>query len=41
VREEMAGSDSPACPICKGAMIRSIKHLPKLVKKIPSSSKMS
>ena len=33
VREELAASDSPECPICKGPMVRSIKHLPKLVYK--------
>jgi hypothetical protein len=39
IRTEMADADSPACPICKGAMIRSMKHLPKLVNKIPSAGK--
>lgn len=33
VREELAASDEPECPMCKGKMIRGIKHLPKLVKK--------
>lgn len=33
VREEMASSDKPNCPMCKGNMIRGIKHLPKLIKK--------
>lgn len=27
VREEMAMSPSPDCPLCKGEMIRSFKHL--------------
>lgn len=39
VREELASSDQPDCPICKGPMIRSIKHLPKLVKKTPRKKK--
>ncbi|PYI51796.1 cold-inducible protein YdjO-related protein [Paenibacillus flagellatus] len=39
VREELADSASPACPLCKGAMVRSIKHLPKLVKKAKSARK--
>lgn len=39
VREELAGVSQPACPICKGPMIRSIKHLPKLVKKTPKKKK--
>lgn len=38
IREELAG-DNPQCPICKGPMIRSIKHLPKLVKKTPRKKK--
>ena len=33
LREEMASSDSPECPMCKGNMIRGIKHLPKLIHK--------
>ncbi|QMV45023.1 hypothetical protein FPL14_15215 [Cohnella cholangitidis] len=33
VREELAASNSPECPMCKGNMIRGIKHLPKLIKK--------
>ncbi len=39
LREEMASSASPECPLCKGTMIRGMKHLPKLVKKIKSSRK--
>ncbi|RXT03596.1 cold-inducible protein YdjO-related protein [Ammoniphilus sp. CFH 90114] len=33
IREEMASSPSPACPLCNGPTIRSMKHLPELVKK--------
>ncbi|WP_123041030.1 cold-inducible protein YdjO-related protein [Cohnella candidum] len=33
VRDELAASDAPACPMCQGKMIRGIKHLPKLIKK--------
>lgn len=33
VRAELASSANPECPICKGPMGRSMKHLPKLVKK--------
>ncbi|MBB3111271.1 hypothetical protein FHS18_003339 [Paenibacillus phyllosphaerae] len=33
VREELAGAE-PACPICKGPMHRSIRHLPALQNKI-------
>ncbi|WP_246042205.1 cold-inducible protein YdjO-related protein [Cohnella pontilimi] len=33
IREELAASPSPECPMCKGSMIRGIKHLPKLIKK--------
>ncbi|HUC93924.1 MAG TPA: cold-inducible protein YdjO-related protein [Paenibacillus sp.] len=33
VRQELADSDSPGCPICGGVMGRSMRHLPKLVKK--------
>jgi hypothetical protein len=33
VREEMASSGAPECPMCKGSMIRGMKHLPKLIKK--------
>jgi hypothetical protein len=36
VREEMVNSSTPECPLCKGTMIRSIKHLPKLMKKYKS-----
>lgn len=39
VREEMAESESPSCPLCSTEMIRSIKHLPKLVKKAKASKK--
>lgn len=41
VREELASSPSPECPICKASMIRSIKHLPKLVKKHKSRKKQT
>ncbi|UVI32712.1 cold-shock protein [Paenibacillus spongiae] len=33
VREEFAETN-PACPICKGPMHRSMRHLPALQKKI-------
>lgn len=39
VREELATSDAPECPMCKGSMIRGIKHLPKLVKKHKAAKK--
>lgn len=39
VREEMAASASPACPLCSTGMIRSFKHLPKLVKKARAPKK--
>lgn len=39
VREEMAESSEPECPLCKGTMIRSIKHLPKLMKKYKAAKK--
>ncbi|MDT9724005.1 hypothetical protein DUZ99_03195 [Xylanibacillus composti] len=31
MREEFTAEAYPECPICKGDMIRGIKHLPKLV----------
>jgi len=40
IRDELvAGAAEPGCPLCKGSMIRGIKHLPKLVKKIKSPRK--
>jgi len=39
VREELAASAAPACPVCGGVMGRSIRHLPKLVKKIKAPPK--
>ncbi|QTH46349.1 hypothetical protein J4772_19150 [Cohnella sp. LGH] len=39
IREELASSASPECPMCKGAMMRGIKHLPKLVNKHKSARK--
>ncbi|MCI3924636.1 cold-shock protein [Paenibacillus sp. TRM 82003] len=40
VREELnASGANPDCPLCKGRMIRGIKHLPKLVKKVSSPRK--
>ena len=39
IRDELASSKSPACPICSGPMGRSMKHLPKLVKKVKSQKK--
>jgi len=34
VREEFAASE-PECPICKGPMLRSIRHLPAVQNKAP------
>ncbi|HZG57662.1 cold-inducible protein YdjO-related protein [Paenibacillus sp.] len=34
-----APSAAPSCPLCQGAMIRGMKHLPKLVKKAKSPKK--
>lgn len=39
IREEMAETGRPLCPLCQGPMIRSIKHLPKLIKKMPRKKK--
>lgn len=39
IREELASSPSPECPLCKGPMIRSLKHLPELVKKYKAPKK--
>ncbi|MFC5529848.1 cold-inducible protein YdjO-related protein [Cohnella yongneupensis] len=39
IREELAESSTPECPMCKGAMVRGIKHLPKLIKKHKSAKK--
>lgn len=39
VGEELTGPGTPACPLCKGQMIRGIKHLPKLVKKVKTVRK--
>jgi hypothetical protein len=40
IRDELNASDSnPDCPLCRGNMIRGIKHLPKLVKKHQSPKK--
>ncbi|MFB9278097.1 cold-inducible protein YdjO-related protein [Cohnella cellulosilytica] len=39
IREELAASSSPECPMCKGVMMRGIKHLPKLIKKHKSVRK--
>ncbi|WNQ11900.1 cold-inducible protein YdjO-related protein [Paenibacillus aurantius] len=33
IREEFVTESNPACPMCKGAMIRSYKHLPVVAKK--------
>ncbi|WJH36568.1 cold-shock protein [Paenibacillus sp. CC-CFT747] len=33
IREEFVTDPNPACPMCKGAMIRSYKHLPVVAKK--------
>ncbi|MBO9597779.1 MAG: hypothetical protein J7559_08170 [Cohnella sp.] len=39
IREELADSPSPVCPMCKGTMVRGIKHLPKLIKKHKAAKK--
>jgi len=39
VREELAETAKPDCPLCRGEMVRSIKHLPKLVKKHKAAKK--
>ena len=39
VREEMATGKDMSCPLCKGAMIRSFKHLPELITKIKRQKK--
>lgn len=39
IREEMAPDGRPLCPLCQSPMIRSIKHLPKLMKKMPRKKK--
>ncbi|SDX51718.1 Cold-inducible protein YdjO [Paenibacillus sp. CF384] len=36
VREEFAEAGEQACPICKGPMHRSMRHLPKVQNKIKS-----
>ncbi|TBL70724.1 cold-inducible protein YdjO-related protein [Paenibacillus thalictri] len=33
VREEFVTEENPSCPLCKGQMIRSYKHLPETPKK--------
>lgn len=33
IREELASSTTPSCPLCVGEMVKGMKHLPKLVKK--------
>lgn len=38
-REEMAESKDPECPLCKGRMLRGMKHLPKLSKKLKPARK--
>ncbi|MDQ1909908.1 cold-inducible protein YdjO-related protein [Paenibacillus sp. GD4] len=38
VREELA-SPTRECPLCRGEMLRSFKHLPKIVKKAKSTKK--
>ncbi|CAI6030774.1 cold-inducible protein YdjO-related protein [Cohnella sp. JJ-181] len=35
VREEFA-TEAQKCPMCKGDMLRTMKHLPALVKKVKS-----
>jgi hypothetical protein len=39
VREELARGPSPSCPLCNGSMMRSMKHLPELVKKYKKEKK--
>jgi hypothetical protein len=41
VRKELTASDSPVCPLCQGVMVRSMKHLPKLVKKHKAKKKQT
>jgi hypothetical protein len=38
VREELS-TPSMKCPLCRGEMLRSYKHLPKIVKKAKSTKK--
>ncbi|CAG7645983.1 hypothetical protein PAESOLCIP111_05069 [Paenibacillus solanacearum] len=38
VREELSAS-SRECPLCGGEMLRSYKHLPKIVKKAKTTKK--
>jgi len=38
VREEF-GSEGQACPMCKGPMMRSMRHLPKVQNKIKRQPK--
>lgn len=43
VRDELAAGAAPGagpeCPLCKGPMLRGMKHLPKLVKKVKAPKK--
>ncbi|CAM3919835.1 cold-inducible protein YdjO-related protein [Cohnella lubricantis] len=38
VREEFA-TPGQTCPMCSGPMLRTMKHLPPLVKKVKSTSR--
>ncbi|WP_309121912.1 hypothetical protein [Paenibacillus sp.] len=39
--EAATESAPPVCPLCKGPMLRGMKHLPKLVKKAKAAPKKS
>ncbi|REE80144.1 cold-inducible protein YdjO [Paenibacillus taihuensis] len=39
VRDEFAGQGEQACPICKGPMHRSMRHLPAVQNKIKKQPK--
>jgi hypothetical protein len=39
IRDELTTGTDPTCPLCKGPMIRSIKHLPELINKIKRQKK--
>ena len=39
IRNELTAGPNPACPLCKGPMIRSIKHLPELINKVKRQKK--
>lgn len=42
MRDELVDSEAkPVCPLCKGSMIRGMKHFPKLVTKHKAPRKSS